>query len=107
VITTVAGSSCGYGGDGGSATQARLRRVRDVAVDGAGNLYIADEENNRVRRVASGVMTTFAGTGSSGFSGDGGDPDAAKIKGPRGVAVNATGRVLIGDSGNHRIRVVG
>jgi sugar lactone lactonase YvrE len=108
VISTVAGSTtCGYGGDGGPATAARLGRVRDVAVDAAGNLYIADEENNRIRRVdPSGIMSTFAGTGSSGFSGDGGPPAAARISGPRGVAVDASGRVLIGDTGNHRVRRV-
>jgi hypothetical protein len=108
-IATVAGSAtCGYGGDGGPATSARLGRARDVAVDPAGNLYIADEENHRIRRVTpAGTMTTFAGTGTSGFSGDGGPADAARIAGPRGVAVDFSGRVLIGDTGNHRIRRVG
>jgi myo-inositol-hexaphosphate 3-phosphohydrolase/sugar lactone lactonase YvrE len=107
-ITTVAGSTCGYGGDGGPAISARLGRTRDVAVDPAGNLYIADEQNHRIRRVTpSGTMTTFAGTGTSGFSGDGGLASAARIAGPRGVAVDFSGRVLIGDTGNHRIRRVG
>jgi streptogramin lyase len=107
-ITTVAGTgSAGYSGDGGSATSARLNRVRDVAVDGAGNLYIADEVNHRIRRVdTGGIIRTFAGTGSSGFSGDGGPATAAQIRGPRGVAVDPQGRVLIGDTGNHAIRRV-
>jgi glucose/arabinose dehydrogenase len=108
VITTVAGTGVtGYSGDGGPATAARLREVRDVAVDAAGNIYIADEQNHRIRRVStSGVMTTFAGTGSSGFSGDGGAPGAARVAGPRGVSVTPSGNVLIADTGNHRIRRV-
>ena len=109
VITTVAGTGvAGYSGDDGPATSAQLRRVRDVAVDAAGNVYIADQENHRIRRVSpSGIITTFAGTGVTGFSGDGGQADAARVAGPRGVAVDADGRVLIGDTGNHRIRRVG
>jgi len=107
-ITTVAGTGvAGYGGDGGAATSARLNLVRDVAVDGAGNLYIADELNHRIRRVdTGGIIRTFAGTGVSGFSGDGGLATAARIRGPRGVAVDKQGRVLIGDTGNHAIRRV-
>jgi streptogramin lyase len=108
-ITTVAGTGTpGYSGDGGAATSARLNQVRDVAVDGAGNLYIADEINHRIRWVdTSGTMRTFAGTGVSGFSGDGGPATSAQIRGPRGVAVDPQGRVLIGDTGNHVIRRVG
>ncbi|MCA1841625.1 MAG: hypothetical protein LC792_00280, partial [Actinobacteria bacterium] len=106
-ITTVAGTSCGFGGDGGAATAARMNEVRDVAVDSAGNLYIADEINNRIRWVDSGgIMHTFAGTGTAGFSGDGGPASSARIRGPRGVAVDEQGRVLIGDTGNHAIRRV-
>ncbi len=105
-ISTVAGNGvAGYGGDGGAATSARMREVRDVAVDGAGNLYIADEQNHRIRWVdTSGIMRTLAGTGVSGFSGDGGPSTSARIRGPRGVAVDPSGRVLIGDTGNHVIR---
>lgn len=108
VISTVAGTgTSGLSGDGGPATSARLRRVRDVAVDAAGNLYIADEQNHRIRRVsAAGTMTTFAGTGTSGYSGDGGAPSAARVAGPRGVEVTPAGQVLISDTGNHRIRRV-
>ena len=107
-ITTVAGTGvAGYGGDGGAATSARLNQVRDVAVDAAGNLYIADEINHRIRWVdTSGVIRTFAGTGVSGFLGDGGAATAARIRGPRGVAVDRQGRVLIADTGNHAIRRV-
>jgi len=108
-ITTVAGSgTAGYSGDGGAATSARLNEVRDVAVDAAGNVYIADELNHRIRWVdTGGIIRTFAGTGTSGFSGDGGLATAARIAGPRGVAVDPQGRVLIGDTGNHVIRRVG
>lgn len=102
VITTVAGTgTAGFSGDGGPATSAQLRRVRDVAVDAAGNLYIADQENHRIRRVSSGIMSTFAGTGTGGFSGDGGAPQAAQVAGPRGVEVTPAGEVLISDTGNH------
>jgi myo-inositol-hexaphosphate 3-phosphohydrolase/sugar lactone lactonase YvrE len=108
IITTVAGTGvAGYGGDGGPATAARMNEVRDVAVDGAGNVYIADEINHRIRRVdPAGVMSTFAGTGVAGFSGDGGAATAARIRGPRGVAVDPSGRVLIGDTANHAVRRV-
>ena len=108
IITTVAGTGvAGSSGDGGQATSARLREVRDVAVDAAGNIYIADEQNHRIRRVnTSGIMTTFAGTGSGGFSGDGGAPGAARVAGPRGVSATPAGDVLIADSGNHRVRRV-
>jgi sugar lactone lactonase YvrE len=107
-ITTVAGTgSAGYSGDGGPATAARLSAVRDVAVDATGNLYIADEDNHRIRRVSpAGVITTFAGTGSRGFSGDGGAPQTARVAGPRGVEVTPDGQVLIADTANHRIRRV-
>jgi hypothetical protein len=72
-ITTFAGNGqAGFGGDGGPATQAMINRVDALAVDGAGNVYMADERNNRVRRVdKNGVMTTFAGSGTAGFGGDG------------------------------------
>ena len=107
-ITTAAGTgSAGFSGDGGAATSARLNQVRDVAVDQTGNLYIADEISHRIRWVdTSGIIRTFAGTGASGFSGDGGPATAARIRGPRGVAVDPQGRVLIGDTGNHAIRRV-
>ena len=78
-----------------------------MAVDAAGNLYIADENNHRIRRVdPSGIITTIAGTGEEGFSGDGGPAVEAHLNFPRGVAVDAAGNVYIADHGNHRIRKV-
>ena len=111
VITTVAGTGRGgfggFSGDGGPATAAQLRSPAGVAVDGAGNLFIADSYNNRIRKVDSaGVITTVAGTGRGGFSGDGGPATAAQLRSPAGVAVDGAGNLFITDRGNHRIRKV-
>jgi len=107
-ISTVAGNgSSGSGGDDGPATSARLGSPVDVAVDGRGNLYIADRSNHRIRRVsAAGIITTIAGTGGYGFSGDGGAATAANLASPMGVDVDGSGSVFIADLGNHRIRRV-
>ena len=107
-ITTVAGTGIfGSGGDGGPATAARLNYPSGVAVDGAGNLYISDQDNHRIRKVDSaGVITTIAGTGERGFSGDGGPATAARLAYPYGVAVDGAGNVYITDSTNDRIRKV-
>ena len=105
VISTVAGG--GSGGDGGPATEARLFFPRDVALDGAGNLYIADEGNNRIRKVdTAGVISTVAGNGTRGFGGDGGPAVAAQLHWPRGVALDGAGNLYIADTDNHRIRKV-
>jgi uncharacterized repeat protein (TIGR01451 family) len=109
IITTVAGSSaCCGSGDGGAATAAGLSYPGGTAVDRAGNLYIADSNSNRVRRVdaASGIITTIAGAGGNGFSGDGGPAAKAALNGPASVALDATGNVYIADSGNYRVRFV-
>ena len=107
-ITTVAGSgTSGFSGDGGAATAAQLRRPHDVAVDGSGNLYIADTQNERVRKVdSSGIISTVAGTGTSGFSGDGAAATAAQLRRPRGVALDGSGNLYIADSDSARIRKV-
>ena len=107
-ITTIAGTGeQGFGGDGGPATQARLNYPYGVAVDGAGNLYIADRYNNRIRRVDStGTITTIAGTEKRGFSGDGGPAIQAPLFLPTGVAVDGAGNLYIADQYNHRIRKV-
>ncbi len=106
VITTVAGTGlAGYGGDGGAATSAQLDLPRGVAVDGTGTLYIADMTNDRIRKVsAAGVITTIAGSSTSGTSGDAALATAARLTDPRGVTVDQLGNVYITDSGNERIR---
>ena len=108
VITTVAGTGrTGFGGDGGPAVNARLSRPSGVAVDGAGNLFIADSGNDRIRKMdASGTITTVAGTGEFGFSGDGGPATSARLSGAEGVAVDGAGNLFIADEGNDRIRKV-
>jgi sugar lactone lactonase YvrE len=109
VITTVAGNGAdGFSGDGGPATAARIRKPQGVFVDGAGNLFIADTDNNRIRRVdaATGIITTVAGSGAAGFSGDGGPATAAALRKPEDVFVHGAGAIFIADRDNHRIRRV-
>jgi uncharacterized protein (TIGR03437 family) len=107
VITTVAGNgTAGFSGDGGPATGAHLDYPQGIAVDSAGNLYIADTDNNRIRKVSNGVITTVAGNGTPGFSGDNGPATNAMLSGPVGVAVDSTGSLYIADSYNNRIRVL-
>ena len=111
-ITTVAGgTSSGYTGDGGSATQATLSNPGGVAVDASGNLYIADTANCVIRKVSGGVITTFAGTNAScglyfGSSGDGGPATSAQLNLPWGVAVDSGGNIYIGVPGAHNVREV-
>ena len=108
IITTVAGTGeRGDGGDGGPATEAQLRSPNGVATDGSGNLYIADFGNFRIRRVdSSGIITTIAGTGEQGFSGDGGQAIDAQLGNPIDVTVDAAGNLYIADQSNRRIRRV-
>ena len=109
VITTVAGTGVSsFGGDGGAATDAMLNRPHAVAVDGAGNLFIADLFNRRIRKVdaETGVITTVAGLGRHGFGGDGEPATSILIYGPADVAVDADGDIFIAELGNHRIRRV-
>ena len=108
IITTIAGTGeFGFSGDGGPATQAQIVAPLGVAVDGAGNLYIADSDNRRIRKVDSaGTITTVAGTGEFGFSGDGGPATQAELYRPYGVAVDGAGNLYIADSDNRRIRKV-
>ena len=100
----------GYAGDGGPATEASLNMPHEVQFDSAGHLYIAETDNHAVRKVdaKTGVISTFAGTGSAGFSGDGGIAIRAQLRGPHSIAVDpARNRLLICDTGNHRVRAVG
>ena len=107
VITTVAGNgTAGYGGDNGSATSAQLNEPNSIAVDPAGNLYIADANNSRIRKVANGVITTVAGNGTAGFSGDNGPATSAQLNAPLGVALDSSGNLYIADERNYRIRKV-
>jgi uncharacterized protein (TIGR03437 family) len=107
-INTVAGNGTqGYGGDGGAATSASLNSPAGLALDTGGNLYIADSGNNRVRKVSSsGVITTFAGAGAPGYSGDGSPAVQALLNVPKGVAADGSGSVYIADSGNAVVRKV-
>ena len=118
-IYTVAGDgTAGFSGDGGPGFSAEINHPEDVAVDGAGNLLIADSENNRIRVVAgtngtfygqpmiAGDIYTVAGVGPYGFSGDGGPATAAKLDLPDGVAAGRSGNLVIADALNYRVRVV-
>jgi DNA-binding CsgD family transcriptional regulator/sugar lactone lactonase YvrE len=109
IIQTVAGTGeAGFSGDGGAASRARLTFPVAVAVGPSGSLYIADSGNNRVRKVdLRNNITTFAGSGESGFSGDGGLAKSGELNKPLGVSVDSAGAVYIADSGNNRVRRVG
>jgi hypothetical protein len=110
MITKIAGGNgCGSSscGDGGQATFAGLNNPAGVFVDAAGNIYIADQFNNKVRKVnTAGIITTIAGNGTSGYTGDGGAATAAEMSSPADVAVDAAGNVYIADENNARIRKV-
>jgi len=106
-ISTIAGTgTAGYTGDGGAATVAELDLPQGVAVGSSGNLYIADTGNNVIREVVSGTISTVAGTGTAGYSGDGGPASAATLSDPTAVAQNAQGGVVIADAGNNVVRQV-
>jgi uncharacterized protein (TIGR03437 family) len=108
VIRTVAGNgAAAYSADNVLATLSALNGPRGVAVDAAGNLYIADTANNRIRKVDTrGIITTVAGTGTAGFSGDGGPAAQAQLNSPRGIALDSAGNLYIADYLNSRIREV-
>lgn len=106
IISTIAGN--GGGGDGGPAVDAQLGLVFDLALDLEGNLFIADRGPNSVRRVdhRTGIITTVAGNGTQGFSGDGGPATEAELNGPTGLALDLLGNLYIADESNSRVRRV-
>jgi uncharacterized protein (TIGR03437 family) len=107
IITTVAGGGTEALADGGIATNAQLRFPTSITVDRDGNLFIADFDNNHVRKVSpSGIITTVAGNGTKGFTGDGGLAANAQLAGPTGLAADGAGNLFIVDSGNRRLRKV-
>ncbi|GIW45560.1 MAG: hypothetical protein KatS3mg077_2842 [Candidatus Binatia bacterium] len=107
-IVTVVGDGRGFSnGDGGPATSASVNAPRGLALDSAGNLYIAESDGNRVRKVGpNGIITTVAGTGAWGYSGDGGPATQAKLANPWHVALDDAGNLFIADFANSRIRRV-
>ncbi len=108
IVTTLAGTGVqGFAGDGGTAAGAELDSPGGVAIAPDGRVFIADTHNERVRIVAvNGTISTFAGTGQRGFTGDGGPATAAALSGPRGLALNPAGALLIADADNQRVRLV-
>src|SRR5260370_23774165 len=109
IITAFAGNGqIGYSGDGGPALQAQFSRsINGLAFDSGGNLYVSDGDNNCIRRIStSGLVTTIAGTGRSGFSGDGGAADSAKLSSPLRIFIDASDNLYIADLENYRIRKV-
>jgi len=107
--TAIAGNGQrAYAGDGGAATSGSLNMPHEIAFDSRGNLYIAERDNHVIRKIdgATGVMSTLAGTGVPGFSGDGGRASSAQLRQPHSIAVGPDGQLLVCDVGNHRIRAV-
>jgi trimeric autotransporter adhesin len=108
VITTIAGNgNGGFSGDSGQAVNAQLSLPQDVALDAFDNIYIVDTYNNRIRKLnTSGIIITISGTGASGFGGDGGQADTAKLNHPTGATFDALGNLYIADTYNNRVRKI-
>ncbi len=107
-LTNFAGNlNAGFAGDGNLATLAQLNKPVGIAVDSAGNVYIADTNNSRIRKVSTdGTISTVAGKGGSGYSGDGGPATSAVLSFPRGIAIASNGTIYIADTNNHVIRAL-
>jgi sugar lactone lactonase YvrE len=108
IITTIAGTTSGFSGDNALATAAKLNLPTALTLDASGNLYFADTGNHRIRKIttATGIITTIAGTGSQGFSGDTGLATSAIIDSPTGLALDAANNLYLADTHNHRIRKI-
>jgi sugar lactone lactonase YvrE len=107
LVNVVGTGFSGYSGDDGPATQSQLKVPAGLTFDSKGNLYIADRGNHRVRKInKKGIITTFAGNGTAGFSGDGGPATQASLNLPSGLAVDSKGNLYISDRSNNRVRVV-
>ncbi len=108
IITTYAGNgTAGYSGDGGPATLAQMNRPSHAALDAAGNLYVTEFQNNVVRKITpGGIISTFAGTGTAGYSGDGGPANLATLNEPFGVTVDFSGNVIVADTWNSVLRKI-
>jgi len=106
ISTVVGNGTAGFSGDAGAASSAELAYPSALAVDASGFLYIADSGNQRVRKVVNGTISTIAGNGSTGYSGDGGSATSASLNSPSGLAVDSSGDVYISDYGNNVVRMV-
>jgi uncharacterized protein (TIGR03437 family) len=107
-INTIAGTAgtAGFAGDGGSAMGAQLNFPTGIAIDKSGNLYISDGLNNRVRKISGGVISTVAGNGTAGYTGDKGQATSAELHNPAGLALDSSGNLYIADSANNVVRMV-
>jgi len=107
IVTIVGNGVSGYSGDSGPAASAQLKAAQSVALDSAGNLYIADDNNHRIRKVdRNGIITTVAGNGTGGYLSDGGPATATELQYPADVALDTSGNMYIADTNNNRIRKV-
>ena len=108
IVSTIAGTGYpGYSGDGGPASAAQLSGPNGVVTDGSGNIYIAEYGNSVIRKInSSGVISTFAGNGTRGYSGDGGAANVAKLNSPVGIVIDRSGNIYISDNLNNRIRKI-
>jgi sugar lactone lactonase YvrE len=108
IITTIAGNgTLSYTGDGGPASQAQFSAISSLAVDAQGNIYVADANNNAIRLFPlGGNVSTIAGNGTQGYTGDGGTATVAELNNPRAVAVSSSGNVYVADTGNNSVRLL-